>query len=41
MFKLKPKNYIHKDHRAATLCVWEYLKEEHMKILRWGREYGF
>lgn len=41
MFKLKFKNYIYKDYRVVILCVWEYLKEEYMKIFRWGREYGF
>lgn len=34
-FKLKPKNYILSIIvRAAILCVWEYMKEEHMKIGR-------
>lgn len=41
-FKLKPKDYVHNTVvRVAVLCVWESMKEEHVKILRWQREYGF
>lgn len=38
----KPKTaYVSTRVRAAVLCVWEFVKKEHMEILRWEREHGF
>ena len=33
--------YISTIVRGAVLCVWEYMKEEHVTMLRWQKEYGF